>query len=353
VTVEIGDDDDQLDPIDERRQRGVEPTADVPRVKLDLVANLLGEPIIDRLVAIEPAYDSDTHYASSGLVRTIAQVEFWPHCVTGTGLAWLNVGIDRESGALLNCFQSTHLPKIAADPSLRHPQSMVLLRLYWDCWRRALRGVGKSPWTLALPVGYLAMLIAAGILTAPLGIIGGFVVLVLIDLCTSSFLYFVAQAVLGSPARASELKRSFIAYFWPVVSFGFVIWVARLLVMYALAAHPKGGTIQLGIWAVAAVLLNAVPETIYQKDDVSGLAIIAASVRFIQEHWIEWFIPNILLVGALYVVVVALARVPFGVLLVPLVEGALLYVAMAFRGVLYLELETSSPYQRRMRYRGK
>jgi hypothetical protein len=228
---------------------------------------------------------------------------------------------------------------------------MIYLRLYWDCLRRAVKGARKSPWTLALPVAYLAVVIVAAILLAPLGIVGGFLVGILADLCASSFLYFVAQAVLGSPSRTSELKQSFVAYFWPVVSFGFVMWFATTILGYALAAHPKGGIIQLGILAVAAVLLNAVPEVIYQKGDVSGLAIIAASVRFIQEHWIEWFIPNAILGGALYGVTTLLQRVPFGLYLIPLAGGAILYVAAAFRGVLFHELETTSPYQRRLRYR--
>jgi hypothetical protein len=230
---------------------------------------------------------------------------------------------------------------------------MHMLRLYWDCLRRALKGGLKSPWTLTLPVAYLGIVIVAGIMLAPLGIIGSFLVGIISDLCTSSFLYFVAQAVLGSPSRPSELKRSFLAYFWPVVSFGFVMWFVMRILHYALVANPNGGVIQLGILAIAAVLLNAVPEVIYQKGDVSGLAIIAASARFIQEHWIEWFVPNILLGAALYGVTMTLLKVPFGLFLVPFVGGALLYLAATFRGLLFHELETTSPYQRRMRYRGR
>jgi hypothetical protein len=163
----------------------------------------------------------------------------------------------------------------------------------------------------------------------------------------------VAQAVLGSPSRPSEMGRSFLAYFWPVVSFGFVMWLAVRILSYALVATPNGMVIQLGIWAAAAVLLNAVPEVIYQKDDVNGVAIITASARFIQEHWIEWFLPNIVLGAALYGVATVLLRVPFGLFLLPLVGGALLYLAATFRGLLFHELETTSPYQRRMRYKAR
>src|SRR5262245_25579097 len=129
---------------------------------------------------------------------------------------------------------------------------MLYLRLYADCFARALAAVRKSPWTLALPMVYLAISLAASIVLAPLGILGGMLLMVVADLCTSSFLYFVAQAVQSTPSRTSELKQSFLAYFWPVVSFGFIVWITSTMLGYALAAHPQGGKIQLAILGVAA-----------------------------------------------------------------------------------------------------
>jgi hypothetical protein len=227
---------------------------------------------------------------------------------------------------------------------------MLFLRLYADCFRRAGRGVRKSPWTLALPMVYLAIAVLAAVLVVPLGPLGGFVLTLVADLCMSSYLYFVAQAVQGSPSRPRELKQSFLAYFWPVVSFGFVVWISSAIMGYALAAHPRGGTIKLAIWVCAGVLLNAVPEVIYQKSQVGGLAIISESVRFIQNHWIEWFIPNLVLFAAFYGVVSGLGRVPYGVLLLPPVLGALTYFTATFRGNLFHLIETTSPYQLRLRY---
>src|SRR4051812_16195059 len=158
---------------------------------------------------------------------------------------------------------------------------MVLLRLYADCLRRALAGARRSPWTLGLPIVYLAITLVAGILLSPLGMVGGFAQAIISDLCLSSFLYFVGQAVAGSPSRLAELKDSFLAYFWPVVSFYFVVWVAEWLLGAALAANPQKEKIELALAGVAFVLLNAVPEVIYQKSEVSGLRIVGHSVRFI------------------------------------------------------------------------
>lgn len=232
-----------------------------------------------------------------------------------------------------------------------HLARMLYLRLYLDCLRRAATGVRKSPWTLALPMIYLAINVVAGILVSPLGIVGGFIMVIVADLCTSSFLYFVGEAVRSTPARPRELQRSFLAYFWPVVSFGFVLWMTRTILGYALAANPQAARIQLAVWLCAAVLLNAVPEVIYQKAEVGGIAIISESIRFIQRHWIEWFIPNALLLAGSWFAIQALMRLPFGLLLVPPVGGALVYLVATFRGNLFHLLETTSPYQLKMRYR--
>jgi hypothetical protein len=229
---------------------------------------------------------------------------------------------------------------------------MIYLYLYADCFVRAARGALKSPWTLALPVAYLAILLVAGILVAPLGIIGGFIVGIIMDLCASSFLYFIGQAVLGSPSRLNEMKKSFTEYFWPVISFGFVIWIASMMLGYALASNPQASKIEMGIWLIASVLLNAVPEVIYQKAHVGGIAIIVESARFIQEHWIEWLIPNFLLAAGVYGCVVALGMLPFGIFLMPPVIGAAIYFAFAFRGNLYHLLDTTSGFQLRVRYHG-
>jgi hypothetical protein len=232
---------------------------------------------------------------------------------------------------------------------------MLYLRLYVESFQRALRGVGKSPWTLVLPMVYAAISMVAAVLLAPLGMVGGFLLGIIADLCVSSSLYFVAQAVLGSPARPRELKQSFLEYFWPVVSVGFVIWIASTVLGYALAANPNGDKIQLAIFGVAGVLLNAVPEVIYQKTQVGGIAIISESVSFIQKHWIEWFIPNLVLGAAVFGIVMLTGRLalpfPLSIVVTGVLTGALGYFVTVFRGCLFHLLDTTSPYQLKMRYR--
>ena len=232
---------------------------------------------------------------------------------------------------------------------------MLYLRLYLEGVRRAFRGIGKSPWTLALPLIYAAGFIAASILVSPLGgTVGGFILNIVFDMLTSSLLYFVAQTVQLTPSKPRELKESLLAFFWPVVSFGFIYWLASMVIAGALKEQPNGDKIGLAIYGVMLVLLNVVPEVIYQKTPADagigrGIGIITESIKFIQTHWIEWLIPNIVILVGLYELELLLARLPFGLFVMPL-TGVLFYVVFVIRGCLFNLIDTTTPYQLKLRY---
>ena len=233
---------------------------------------------------------------------------------------------------------------------------MPYLRLYLDGVRRAFRGIGKSPWTLFLPLIYAAAFLAAGILVNPLGsMVGGFLLNIFFDMLVSSLLYFVAQTVQLTPSKPRELKESLLAYFWPVVSFGFIYWIAQFLVHNALKEQANGEKIELALGAVAFVLLNVVPEVIYQKTPVDtgfsrGIAIVTGSVNFIQKHWIEWLIPNVLIVVGLYELSGLFMRLPFGPFLFLPLLGILGYVVFVIRGSIFNLIDTTSAFQLKQRY---
>jgi hypothetical protein len=100
------------------------------------------------------------------------------------------------------------------------------------------------------------------------------------------------------------------------------------------------------------VLFNAVPELIYQSRAAS-VQLLAASVRFVQENWIEWFIPNILF-GVVYYLSYELVPVsPESVLGIVLELGRsfLLFYMMVFRGYLFQGLQSGSRRTRIFRSR--
>jgi len=80
------------------------------------------------------------------------------------------------------------------------------------------------------------------------------------------------------------------------------------------------------------------------------------AVRFLQSNWLEWGVPNALLLAALWLVL-GEAAVSLGVLGLPGVlvlsalVGGLFHLVMVFRGHLFAALDGTSHRQRMFRYR--
>jgi hypothetical protein len=227
---------------------------------------------------------------------------------------------------------------------------VVYARLYAACARRAVQAVGKSSWTLLLPVAvWSAMLVAEEFLSG-LGLISGIVLALALSAIFSSYLYFVGELTNLARVHVVELKQSFGAYFWAVLNLGFVVWVIELLLNLALARSPNHDVVVAIVHFAEFVLLNAAPEVIYLRHSYGGLATVQRSVSFIQVNWIEWFIPNLALGAAFFYGVPALGRTGVPLIAVGVAAGALFHLAMVFRGQLFLELDSSSHRQRMFKY---
>jgi len=230
---------------------------------------------------------------------------------------------------------------------------LVYARLYGKCLKLALQGVGKNLWTLALPMALSAGFgLAAGMLSQ-LGFIGGLIIGLVLDAVLSCYLYFTGGTVALQKMTLSELKKSFLVYFWSVMGLFFVIWIASWALGAALSRNPQGSTIMTALYLVSLIVLNPAPEVIYSKGTRGGIDTITTCVKFLQECWIEWFVPNLLLIGAAYLLVTRVyPRLPLSVdVLISLAAGALFHVAMVFRGHLFQELDGSTHRQRMFRYR--
>ena len=228
--------------------------------------------------------------------------------------------------------------------------------------RRALRA-----WPVAFSlVLYAAILLGAGQLVAPLGRVGGFVLGLVVAACLSSYLHLVSHAVAGSRIRFEDLRKSFGARLWDVISVLFVFWIINLVLTYVIApaAGPKAHVVLALAGVAMAVFFNPVPELIYQGQSRS-LQLVLDAARFISRHGLEWLIPNVLFVLALLAPVGLLRGPPGQVVLAvtgilsPDSEGMglfavfanaphllqlpmLLFVhwVMVFRGILFGELAT-------------
>jgi hypothetical protein len=208
------------------------------------------------------------------------------------------------------------------------------LQLYGRVFGKAATLTQRN-WPLALVlVGYFVGLLAAAILLAPLGIVGGFLRYLLWVALLSSWLALAEQVVRYGRARTADLASSFGAYFSDLLTVFFMLW----LLQYARDLAPSP-LVRILIWLAMFVFLNAVPELIYLGRR-SGAELLAESYRFIGENWIEWFPPNVLL-AVLVGAAMELPPGPFGVITATVLGLVLSYATIA-RGLLFLELTTSS-----------
>jgi hypothetical protein len=233
----------------------------------------------------------------------------------------------------------------------------IYTRLYLDCARRALASIGKSPWTLLLPMGLFLAFFFAQLLASRLGVLGGFLFGAAVAALGSCYLYFLGELVANANVKLAEFGKSIGTYFWSVANILFIYWIASYALGEVLRGSPQArGAASALAWG-AVVLLNAAPEVIYRNHTYGGLATIQRAVQFLQGNWLEWGVPNLLLLAALQLamtdgqgLLVAGLGI-FGLLVWSIVFGGLFHLVMVFRGHLFVELDGSSHRQRMFRYR--
>ena len=225
----------------------------------------------------------------------------------------------------------------------------ITLALYRRALRRAAELTLRNWPVLGSLFVYAAVMSAATVLAAALGIVGGFLLSLVWAACVGSFLSLVEMIVRSGRVTLDDFRRSAGVYVWDVVGVTFVLWIAFQLLTPALATIPQGQMLLLGLMLIVLVFFNAVPELIY-LGRCSSLELLGESYAFIGENWIEWF-PLTVVLGAL---VLALDALP----VTPLLEwpklaavALLVYYTMVVRGLLFLELHGSTRRSRAFRHR--
>ena len=155
----------------------------------------------------------------------------------------------------------------------------------------ARRAVAAWPVALSLLV-YAVVLVAALVAFAPLGTIGGLLVGLVLAACWSSYLELISQAVAGAKVRIrwDELKRTFGARFWDVISVMFAFWIISL-VTRPLMTGPNGPAAAGVIGFAMAFFFNPVPELLYQGTSRS-FNLLLDSARFMFRFPVVWLLPN-------------------------------------------------------------
>ncbi len=230
---------------------------------------------------------------------------------------------------------------------------MDWLIVTWDLYRRvftraALLALRNWP-VLFTTFVYSGLLRLTAFLAGPLGIFAGILTSLVFAACASSFLYLIETMVRSGRVNWADFQRSFGVYLWDVLALSFVAWLASLLLAPAVLQLPQGEVIWLCLLLAAFVFFNAVPELIYIGRS-HALALLGESYQFMANNWIEWLPANCAAAALIW----AIASLPVqGVAsIVPaLLTPLFVYFAMVMRGLLFLELSSTSRRGRVFRYR--
>ena len=231
----------------------------------------------------------------------------------------------------------------------------VTVWMYTTAVQRSWEAVRKN-WVVSLaPVVFGIILSVVGSLVAPLGIIGGFIYSLVSAACASSGLFLIKNLVESGKANFNDFLSGFTVYIWDVITISFILWIPMRVAAMGLASVANGALIYLLLRLGLYILLNAVPELIYQSR-TSGLELIGASYNFIVENWLEWLIPNLLFAVAGYFVLDMFQSLIFSLpaylelFLNALFLGLGLAYFMTFRGFLFSELHGTTRRSRMYRY---
>ncbi|HSE89891.1 MAG TPA: hypothetical protein VLJ79_27005 [Candidatus Binatia bacterium] len=237
-------------------------------------------------------------------------------------------------------------------------QIKAIFWIYKTCLIRTVELVRNNLGIIFAPIAYGVLLSAAAMLLAPLGMIGGIIMGVVLAACASSGLYIIENVVRMNKTTLQDFTRGFSVYLWDILTIAFIFWIPMRLLAQVAFTTPNGPLLYLGVQILLYVIFNPVPELIYQGR-VSGLALLSASYQFIVENWIEWLLPNLVIGAVAYMlrslVYQLVAPMPFFLqyFLVEAAFGLFLTFLMIFRGLLFAELHGTTRRSRVYRYKAR
>jgi hypothetical protein len=232
------------------------------------------------------------------------------------------------------------------------------LWIYATALRKSWQCVANN-WVVSFaPLAYGFIMSMAGLMAMPLGIFGGFLLAIAGQACVSSGLHLIRNMIESGRANVNDFRNGFTAYLWDLLTVAFILWIPLRVAAIGLSSVPNGGLIYLLLQVALYILLNPVPEFIYQTR-ASALELLTASYSFIVENWLEWLLPNIFITLAGFFLLRLLNGVIYPLpgflqwFALALSFGFFLTYLMTFRGFLFAELHGTTRRSRIYRYEAR
>lgn len=175
-----------------------------------------------------------------------------------------------------------------------------LLSVTIQLYRQALHATGRSlarSWITVLAlIVFVFLFVGVAKIATPLGMAGGLLLGAVNALLVGATLRLVEQSLSAARTiQVSDVTESFGHYFWDVIGVGFVLWLPTMALDMGMQANPYGQFLSSAFLLLLFILLNPAPEVIYQVRHDSPLDVFKTSYDFVLDHWIEWFLPFVLL----------------------------------------------------------
>lgn len=234
----------------------------------------------------------------------------------------------------------------------------LMTKYYLNTAVRAFKMTIRN-WQAALVlIIYTIITSVAVIIASRLGMLGGILLAVVSAACIGSYLYLIETILNSRIANINDFKNSFTPYLRRVMNVTFYIWIASLvyslLILRALVAIPYGTVVNLLINLAVLVLLNPLPEFIYQTYH-ADLNIFRACFEFMKENFIEWMVPNVILLSTVYFLMTGGISFTLGAGVIAIIKYAaglfILLFTMLYRGILFRFLNESTRRSRLFKLR--
>lgn len=192
-------------------------------------------------------------------------------------------------------------------------------------------------------------------------ILAGLVQIIVNSALISSYLYVMDCIITKDKVTIQDFKYGFGVYLRKVWGILFIAYVAsmgiNLLIMPIFGRAISPAAVSLIYYFLILILLNPLPEVVYQKH-YNALESLTYSIEFIKDNWLEWLVPNIILLGTMYLflrnflVAMIIMFVPIRAFSNPVIVALYLIgqiwfsFAMIYRGYLFETLSTSNRRKR-------
>lgn len=223
-------------------------------------------------------------------------------------------------------------------------------------FERAWKSFTKNYLLFILGVVYMAILFCGTFAASIFGPLASLVIYLIMAAVISDYLYIINQVIHNRSFDLEDFKIGFKVYLRKVYAFLFLIWVIQLgisLIIAPILPIMREPFMMTSVNWFMLILFNAIPETIYQKHYSEGDTVVYAT-QFIKENAIEWFAPNIIVIGLLYLInsqfTLFLANLNFsivGTIISIILTSGIAGFAMIYRGYLF-ELLTTTTRRKRL-----